>query len=77
MGVGEVHLTGGEPSLNKSLPSIVEGCAKLGLRAKMTTNGQFSEPYAQQLVDAGIEAVNFSVQSLSPDMLNAIMLKQK
>lgn len=47
------------------------------MKTKMTTNGQFNETTRTNLVDSGIEAVNFSLQSVDPNILIAMMKKSK
>jgi cyclic pyranopterin phosphate synthase len=69
LGVRSVRLTGGEPLVRRGLPELVrmlrtiEGLEDLSL----TTNGYLLEGMAEALVDAGLERINVSLDSLSRD----------
>jgi cyclic pyranopterin phosphate synthase len=69
IGVDEVRLTGGEPLVRREFPrlvamlSAIEGIKDLSL----TTNGYLLERDAQALVEAGIDRVNVSIDSLQRD----------
>jgi cyclic pyranopterin phosphate synthase len=69
MGVGDVRLTGGEPLVRKDFPRLVSMLAKLdGLNdLSVTTNAYLLERDAAALVDAGINRVNVSIDSLQRD----------
>jgi cyclic pyranopterin phosphate synthase len=69
MGVGDVRLTGGEPLVRKDFPRLVSMLAKLeGLRdLSVTTNAYLLERDAAALVEAGINRVNVSIDSLQRD----------
>ena len=67
MGVEEVRLTGGEPLARRELPVLVamlseiEGVTDLSL----TTNGVLLDRFSQPLVEAGLQRLNVSLDSLS------------
>jgi cyclic pyranopterin phosphate synthase len=69
LGIEDVRLTGGEPLVRKEFPRLVamlaaiEGLGDLSL----TTNGFLLERDAAALVDAGIDRVNVSIDSLARD----------
>ena len=69
LGVRSVRLTGGEPLVRRELPkliamlSAIEGLEDLSL----TTNGYLLERMADELVAAGLERINVSLDSLSRD----------
>ncbi len=69
LGVDEVRLTGGEPLVRREFPRLVsmlagiEGIDDLSL----TTNGYLLERDAAALVEAGIQRVNVSIDSLQRD----------
>jgi GTP 3',8-cyclase len=69
LGVRSVRLTGGEPLVRRELPkliamlSAIEGLEDLSL----TTNGYLLERMAGELVDAGLQRINVSLDSLSRD----------
>ncbi len=69
MGVTDVRLTGGEPLVRRDFPRLarmlanVDGVEDLSL----TTNGYLLERDATALVEAGINRVNVSIDSLQRD----------
>jgi cyclic pyranopterin phosphate synthase len=69
MGVGDVRLTGGEPLVRRDFPRLVSMLAPIpGLNdLSLTTNGYLLERDAAALVDAGIQRVNVSIDSLQRD----------
>jgi cyclic pyranopterin phosphate synthase len=69
-GVSKIRLTGGEPLLDKSLPSLVEGIAAIpGVQdLALTTNAMLLAEKARPLADAGLHRVTISLDSLDPDV---------
>lgn len=69
MGVGDVRLTGGEPLVRRDFPRLVSMLARVdGVDdLSLTTNGYLLERDAAALVDAGIDRVNVSIDSLQRD----------
>ena len=74
LGMRKVRLTGGEPSLRKDLPSIIDIAATTpGVRkVAMTTNGCLLLRNVRQWRAAGLTALNVSVDSLDPQRFHAI-----
>jgi len=70
LGVSKLRLTGGEPLLDKKLPELVAGLAALtGVDdLAMTTNAMLLAPVAQKLVDAGLQRVTISLDSIDEDI---------
>jgi len=74
LGVTDVRLTGGEPLARRGFPSLVamlrgiDGIEDLSL----TTNGYLLKRDAAALVDAGIDRVNVSIDSLARDRFHSI-----
>lgn len=67
MGALQAHFSGGEPMLRKDLPMLVEHARELGLYSNLITSGVAGgEPMLDQLVDAGLEHVQLSVQDVDP-----------
>lgn len=68
IGFVKIRFTGGEPTLRKGLVNLVRltasaaGIEHVGL----TTNGLLLDQLAQPLADAGLSAVNVSIDSLDP-----------
>ena len=69
MGVGDVRLTGGEPLVRRDFPRLVSMLAPIeGLNdLSLTTNGYLLERDSAALVEAGIQRVNVSIDSLQRD----------
>jgi GTP 3',8-cyclase len=69
MGVDELRLTGGEPLVRRDFPRLVSMLAAVpGLRdVSLTTNGYLLERDADALVEAGVNRVNVSIDSLQRD----------
>jgi len=68
LGFRKVRLTGGEPTLRKDLPAIVEGLSNLPRiqEVALTTNGLLLAKRAEELARAGLRTVNVSCDSLDP-----------
>jgi cyclic pyranopterin phosphate synthase len=66
LGVREMKLTGGEPTVRSELVEIVRSLRALdaGLDLSITTNGQQLDALAQPLRDAGLSRVTVSCDSL-------------
>ncbi|MFD1833006.1 MULTISPECIES: GTP 3',8-cyclase MoaA [Streptomyces] len=78
LGVEEVRFTGGEPLLRPGLVGIVERCAALEPRPRLslTTNGIGLERTAGALRGAGLDRVNVSLDTLDPQVF-ARMTRRK
>ena len=74
IGVRKVRITGGEPLMRKNITGLIqmvkniEGIDELSI----TTNGILLEQYAEELVDAGLDRINISLDSLKPDRYREI-----
>ncbi len=63
-----VRLTGGEPLLYPDLVPLLEGLNQLGIpRIRLTTNGFLLERLAPALRDAGLQAVNVSLDAVEEE----------
>lgn len=65
--VEDVHLTGGEPSLNMHVEDIIASLKGLGLTVKMTSNGETGGDRIKDIIDAGIDGINFSILGLTAE----------
>lgn len=74
LGIRKVRLTGGEPMVRKNLPWLVEQIHGLcGIREiAMTTNGTLLAPQAKVYREAGLTAVNISLDTLDPERFRCI-----
>lgn len=79
LGIDEVRFTGGEPLLRPGLPGIVERVAALTPRPQMslTTNGIGLERTATALRDAGLDRVNVSLDTLRPEVFQAMTRRKR
>jgi cyclic pyranopterin phosphate synthase len=68
LGVDKVRLTGGEPTVRRGLVELVRAIRAIpGIRRlAMTTNGVRLAELAGPLVEAGLDSVNISVDTLDP-----------
>ncbi|AKH81686.1 molybdenum cofactor biosynthesis protein MoeA [Streptomyces sp. CNQ-509] len=78
-GVTDVRFTGGEPLLRPGLTGIVERCAALTPRPKLslTTNGIGLERTAAALKAAGLDRVNVSLDTLSADVFQRLTRRKR
>jgi cyclic pyranopterin phosphate synthase len=69
LGVTEVRFTGGEPLLRPGLLGLVTAAATLSPRPSLslTTNGIGLDKLARPLAEAGLDRVNVSLDTLSPE----------
>ncbi|MFB7557173.1 GTP 3',8-cyclase MoaA [Streptomyces brevispora] len=79
LGITEVRFTGGEPLLRPGLVSVVEQCAALDPRPKMslTTNGIGLKRTAAALEAAGLDRVNVSLDTLRPDVFKTLTRRDR
>lgn len=68
LGFDKIRLTGGEPTVRANIVDIVRGIASTeGIRSvSMTTNGLLLKKLSQPLVEAGLQRVNVSIDTLDP-----------
>ena len=74
LGVSKIRLTGGEPSLRKDLPSIIGAVSAVpGIRKiALTTNGCLLPRRARGWREAGLTALNVSLDSLDAKRFRVI-----
>lgn len=74
LGVKKIKLTGGEPLVRKHLYALVSGLKGLeGIEeVTLTTNGILLEEQAEELVKAGVDAINISLDTLDEKRYFAI-----
>jgi len=68
-GIIKVRVTGGEPLVRRGVIDFLASLRRIeGLRdISLTTNGILLEEYAEEILNAGIERINISLDSLSPE----------
>lgn len=79
LGVVEVRLTGGEPTLRPGLVGLVGRLAALSPRPELsvTTNGLSLRRLARPLAAAGLDRVNVSLDTLRPDRFVAVARRDR
>ncbi len=67
LGTEKIRLTGGEPTLRKDITDIIRVCkAPENIqKVAMTSNGWKLEKYYRQWIDAGLNQINLSIDSLN------------
>lgn len=74
LGVSKVRLTGGEPLLRKNLPELVarikavQGVEDLAI----TTNGEILEKHLSDLINAGLDRINISLDTIDAKLFRQI-----
>ena len=82
LGIEEVRLTGGEPLLRPDAVDVVRRMAAIEgadgpLRVSITTNGLRLPELMDELVDAGLERVNISIDTLDRDRFAALTRRDR
>lgn len=73
-GIRKIKLTGGEPLVRKGIAGLVRDLKQIeGIEnVTITTNGVLLEEMYDELVEAGLDAVTVSLDSLNPEMFQQI-----
>jgi GTP 3',8-cyclase len=79
LGVGQIRLTGGEPTLRPGLPGLIERIAALEPRPEisLTTNGLSLHRLAPALAAAGLDRVNVSLDTLRRDRFEQLTRRDR
>lgn len=73
LGIEEVRLTGGEPTLRAELVEIVERLSEIPLkRLGLTTNGSELEKFIPALKNTKLQSINISLDSLDADLFKRL-----
>lgn len=68
IGIEKIRLSGGEPLIREDVVEIVKKLSSLKFRdISITTNGVLLEKYAKELVDAGLNRINVSFDTLNQE----------
>jgi cyclic pyranopterin phosphate synthase len=78
-GIEEIRLTGGEPLLRPDIVEIVSRINQISQPPKlsMTTNGLALAKLAQPLVDAGLERINISLDTLQRERFKTLTFRDR
>lgn len=68
VGVTKIKVTGGEPLVRRGLSRLIWALKSIGgiQTVTLTSNGVLFSEFGRQLADAGLDGVNFSIDSLNP-----------
>jgi GTP 3',8-cyclase len=74
LGIRKIRLTGGEPLVRRNLPELVAGLKTTdGIETvALTTNGMLLADALPSLMDAGLDAVNISIDALEEAVFRSI-----
>lgn len=74
LGIEYIKLTGGEPLLRPGLPALVASIKNIpGIkRVTLTTNGLLLSEQLPELLSAGTDGINISIDSLNPKKYSAL-----
>ncbi|MDF2835351.1 MAG: pqqE [Paenibacillus sp.] len=73
LGIVQIHLTGGEPLLRPDVDQLIRRARELGLFVNLITSGVgVTEKRLQQLIKAGIDSIQLSVQASESDLADTI-----
>ncbi len=79
LGIDQIRLTGGEPTLRPGLPGLIERIAALEPRPEvsLTTNGLSLHRLAPALAAAGLDRVNVSLDTLRSDRFKQLTRRDR
>jgi len=74
LGINKIRITGGEPLVRKELVSFIALLREIDEieDISLTTNGIFLERYLNNLISAGLNRINISLDSLNPKIYKKI-----
>jgi MoaA/NifB/PqqE/SkfB family radical SAM enzyme len=73
LGTAGIGFTGGEPLLREDLFELLRHCKELGMITHLNTNGSLlDEERAGQLLEAGVDSLNISLDGSRPETHDAI-----
>ena len=74
LGINRFKVTGGEPLVRRGVVSLIKGLKDIPgtEQVTMTTNGELLGEYLEGLLDAGLDAVNVSLDSIDPERYREI-----
>lgn len=73
-GVGMVVFSGGEPTMRKDLPELMDDARALGMELGLITNGRmfYYKKFADQMIDQGLKYALVSLHGSNAEMHNAL-----
>lgn len=78
VGVPHICFTGGEATLREDLPELIRRSKRLGQVTGLLTNGRrlSDRTYAQRLVEAGLDHVQFTLESRVPEVHDRMVARR-
>ena len=79
LGVTKIRFTGGEPLLRKDIVELVrQAKTHTGIKTvSLTTNGLLLDRFLPALIDAGLDSLNFSIDTLDDNRYRAITRREE
>ena len=72
LGLKDLHISGGEPTLYPYLLDLIRSGKKLGLRIRINSNGSMiNKAFAQRLLETGLDEICISIYSHRPEPHNS------
>lgn len=73
LGIVQAHFSGGEPTLRRDLPDLIEHAARAGLYTNLITQGTFlSDELLDSLLACGLDHIQISIQAPEAELGDAI-----
>ncbi len=73
LGVVQTHFSGGEPTLRRDLPALIEAASELGLYSNLITQGTFlDDALLDRLLASGLDHVQISIQAPETELADRI-----
>jgi len=66
-GLTVVHLTGGEPTLHPQIVDLARALKRADFSVQMTTNGDLPPHLLDEIIEAGVSSINFSLHAITPE----------
>jgi PqqA peptide cyclase len=73
LGIVQTHFSGGEPTLRRDLPALIEAASELGLYSNLITQGTFlDDALLDRLLASGLDHVQISIQAPETELADSI-----
>lgn len=73
LGVVQAHFSGGEPTLRRDLPALIQAASQLGLYSNLITQGTFlDDALLDRLLASGLDHVQISIQAPETELADRI-----
>ncbi len=73
LGVVQAHFSGGEPTLRRDLPALIEAASQAGLYSNLITQGTFlDDALLDRLLASGLDHVQISIQAPETELADRV-----